>query len=71
MPKKSKLALSYAVDERLGFGHGMYNGVGDTFFPRTSLVPRTSETRAKPEYWFSRGIQTVVFGSEQELFLSA
>ena len=31
--KKSYLALSYAVDKRLGVGHGMYDGVGDTVFP--------------------------------------
>ena len=33
MPKKTQLVLSYTVDKRLGFGHGIYDGVGDTVFP--------------------------------------
>ena len=33
MATSSELALSYAVDRRLGVGHGMYDGVANTVFP--------------------------------------
>ena len=32
-PTSTELALSYAVDRRLGVGHGMYDGVANTVFP--------------------------------------